>query len=105
MNKNKTQKIINLLKENFEMAKTINNRLYIQTWVIGALETIEDKMNGKLYYPYNATYKDLFNDFDKYFHCINISDHIKSETMERLLTCENLCLFHQLKECMFGKEE
>lgn len=105
MNKNKAQKIINLLKEDFRLNETMNNRLYVETWVIGSLEEIESKMNGKLYYFRNKnTYRELFNDFDKYFHCENISEHIKSETMERLLTCGNISLFYQLKQCMFGKD-
>lgn len=100
MNKNKAQKIIKLLKEDFRMNETMNNRLYVETWVIGALETIEEKMNGTLPHRYNDTYKNLFNDFDKYFHCENISEHIESETKERLLTLGNISLFYQLKRCM-----
>ena len=104
MNKNTVKRIINELKESFNQSKTLNNRLYVESWVIGSLETIEEKMDGKLYYPYNETYKELFNDFEKYFHCENISEHIKNETKERLLTEENIVLVEQLKRCMFGKE-
>ena len=104
MNKNKAQKLINQLKENFNESKTLNNRLYVESWVIGSLETIEEKMNGKLYYPYNDTYKNLFNDFEKYFHCENISAHIEIETKERLLTEENISIVEELRRCMFGKE-
>ena len=87
MNKNKAQKLINQLKENFNESKTLNNRLYVESWVIGSLEEIELKMNGKVYYFRDKnTYRELFNDFEKYFHCENISAHIEIETKERLLT-------------------
>ena len=104
MNKNKAQKLINQLKENFNQSKTLNNRLYVETWVIGSLETIEDKMNGRLYYPYNDSYKELFNYFYKHFICKNISEHIEIETKERLLTTENTILVQELKKCLLGKE-
>lgn len=104
MNKNKAQRIINQLKRNFNENKTMNNRLYVETWVIGSLETIEDKMNGRLYYSYNESYKELFNDFYKHFICKNISEHIEIETKERLLTTENTVLVEELKRCIFGKD-
>lgn len=108
MNKNKAQKIIKELKSNFKQSETINNRLYVESWVIGSLEEIESKMNGNIFYRYSSyrdlTYRGLFNEFDKYFHCENISENIKSETMECLLTTENISLFYQLKRCMFGKD-
>ena len=104
MNKNKVQKIINELKESLINPKTLNNRLYMESWVIGSLETIEEKMDGKLYYPYNETYKELFNAFETYFYCKNISEHIKNETKERLLTEENIVLVQELKRCIYGKE-
>lgn len=103
MNKNKVLKLIKQLKENFNESKTLNNRLYVETWVIGSLETIEDKINGRLYYPYNETYKQLFTDFYKHFICKNISEHIEIETKERLLTTENTVLVEELKRCLLGK--
>ena len=108
MNKNKAQKIIKQLKSNFRQAETINNQLYVDTWVIGSLSELESKMRGDVYYQLasnrNLTYRVLFDDFDKYFHCVNISEHIEWETKERLLTMENINLFYQLKQCMFGKD-
>ena len=105
MNKNRVQKIINELKESFNQSKTLNNRLYVESWVIGSLEEIELKMNGKVYYFRDRnTYRELFNDFEKSFHCENISKHIEIETKERLLTKENIKLVQELKRCMFGKE-
>ena len=98
MYKPKAQKIINELKENLYRDETEETRLYIETWVIGALSMIEAKMNGETYYPYYATYKMLFDDFKEAFLCKNISERIEKLTKAQVITPINVYLLMELQE-------
>ena len=98
MNKTTYLKIINELKNNIDAGlqdyKDIS--LYVKTWVIGGLIELENKATGKPVYPYDATYKELYNDFLDAFLCNKIIEQIKEETMSYLLTSENIYLCNKL---------
>ena len=81
MNKEKTLKIvddlINHIKENEENPEYECAKIYIDSWVIGALTMIKNKITDKCIYPANATYSQLFQDFVSKYFCKNINPSIK----------------------------
>ena len=105
MNKPKVQKIINELKENLYRNETEETRLYIETWVIGGLDMISCKMNGEIYYPYNATYRMLLDDLREAFLCIHISERIEKLAKAQIITPVNVYLLLELQEAILGRED
>lgn len=102
MNKNKLYKTIKQLKNNIEKdlynKDNDNIRLYIKTWVIGSLDMIKEKAQGGYnYYPQNATYKQLYFDYEKHLFCDNASEIIKEKARQYLMTDDNIKLSLQLK--------
>lgn len=100
MNKNKLFKLIDELKGNIE--KDLENhprcKLYVKTWVIGGLHMLEAKAKGETYYPHNATYKSLFEDFKEHYLCQRIVEEIKFETLSMLIKKENYDLVIALQD-------
>ena len=82
MNKEKTLKIIeeiiNEIKEQEKNPEYECAKLYVDTWVIGALKTIQEKISGnKFYYGTEQTYSKLFQEFICVYFCLNINPSIK----------------------------
>lgn len=82
MNKEKTLKIIeeiiNEIKEQEKNPEYECAKLYVDTWVIGALKTIQEKINGnRFYYGAEQTYSKLFQEFICVYFCLNINPSIK----------------------------
>lgn len=71
--------------------------MLILGWLIVACLWLKKKARGEAVYPYNAHYKELFNNFYEAFMCLNISESIEKETKEYLHNDQNMELISQLK--------
>lgn len=106
MNKEKTTEIIENLIDNIEKQAQYPEfdcaRLYVKSWVIGGLNSLKSKINGGYnYYPENATYKTLFQDFICYFYCLNINPKIKIYAIGCLFSVYTRDLIIDLYESLF----
>ena len=100
MNKEKALKIINNIKEAIKKNELEESRLYVDSWIIGSLNSIETKINGGYVYK-NRTYEQLFKDFISYFFCRNIDPAIKIYAIASVFTFEIRDMIIRLFECMF----
>lgn len=106
MNKEKTLKIINNIKEEIKKNEMEEAKIYVDSWVIGELSQLESKINdGCCYYPTYATYADLFTNFINYFFCKHIDPAIKIYAIGSLFTYKNRTLICELYKQLFNKEQ
>ena len=113
MNKEKTLKIINdliveinKLSEQLDEQEHTTAKLYVDSWVIGGLKMIEKKINGGCnYYPENATYTRLFQNFINYFMCRNIKPAIKIYAIASMFSIESRDLIIRLYEQLYNSNE
>ena len=69
--------LINEIKENEKNPEYECAKLYVDTWVIGALKTIQDKITDRCSYGTENTYANLFQHFICVYFCLNINPSIK----------------------------
>lgn len=100
MNKQKALKIISNIKEEIKKHELEEARIYVDSWIIGSLTSIETKMNGGYVYE-NRTYEQLFKDFISYFFCRSIDPAIKIYAIASVFTFEIRDMIIRLFECMF----
>ena len=114
MNKEKTLKILKELKEtikhNLQENKVGSEDLYINSWVLGSLEILEDKLNKKYiysYYGYNGdtTYKGLFKSLLNFFFCRNCNPTIKIYVIGILFNTKIIKLLVDLYYSIFTNEQ
>ena len=112
MNKEKTLTIIERLETIIKAKKDTPEyevaKLYINTWVIGSLEDIKDKINGNeiiSYYSSRKTYAQLFQTFIGIYFCINIDPKIKIYAISVLFDFETRDLIIDLYKQLFDKEQ
>ena len=112
MNKEKTLKIvenlINTIKENEKNPEYECAKLYINTWVIGALKTIQEKINGNelvTYYSPRKTYAQLFQEFICKYFCLNIYPSIKIYAIACLFSFELRTLIIDLYNHLFTLDQ
>lgn len=112
MNKEKTLKIIERLQQIIDSKKETPEyeiaKLYINTWVIGSLEEIKEKINGNelvTYYSSRKTYAKLFQEFINLYFCKTINPTIKIYAIAVLFDFETRDLIIELYKQLFSKEQ
>ena len=110
MNKEKTLKIvenlINTIRKNENNPEYECAKPYVDTWVVGALKTIQEKINGnEFYYGTEQTYAQLFQEFICTYFCLNINPSIKIYAIACLFSFELRTLIIDLYNHLFTLDQ
>lgn len=113
MNKQKSLQLIteikNQIQQNVKEKSKGTERLYINSWVIGELDYIQNKIKTGEIYTWesreNQTYEKCFKDFFNNYFCLRIDPSIKIYTIAILFTFEIRNLIVDLYHALFTKQQ
>ena len=112
MNKKKALQIIENLKyrinKNIAEKETCNEHIYIQSWVIGTLGQIENKIeygSACLYSDRDYTYESLYRELINYYFCHNWDPKIRIYCIGILWDFETRNMLVDLYYALFTKQQ
>ena len=113
MNKKKALEIIENLKnhinDNIKEKETCGEHIYIQTWVIGTLDQITNKIKTGSQYLYSSerenTYEELYKELINYYFCHDCDPKLRVYCIYILFDIETRNMLVDLYYSLFTKQQ